>query len=345
MRSRVTTVRGRGVAGKLLFCVAALVTVVGCNPNAGIISQAESAVRATLKDPESAVFKDVTVYSEGVVCGAVNSKNSYGAMAGYGNFVYGARFASDLEMDKDVEEVRSFCSNDSGKLIAYKKRELKSLQLWCEDPGGERGCERATALKVEISELEKQAASAVPITSTPPPVAAPAASAPSPVTIFGQVTLDQVVDTLAKCGEGRRTTASYPCAESELSDPSSTQPTTRIQLDPDLLPTWVHEPSFELVRDKASGRALALHADFKVGNRDESAKVVPAFRERFGEPQRSYTIDEYSLGEWALPNVYVKVWCSRTICTLSAQTPDKRRATVARIMANRASNPKRLQTP
>lgn len=63
----------------------ALVFVAGCD-NA---RHAKEAVRNQMKDPDSAVFKDVeTSKGGGVACGLVNGKNGFGAMVGFQPFIY-----------------------------------------------------------------------------------------------------------------------------------------------------------------------------------------------------------------------------------------------------------------
>lgn len=56
------------------------------------IFRARSAVAAQMKDPDSAQFRNFYVVKNDVggliVCGEVNSKNSFGAMAGFGKFVW-----------------------------------------------------------------------------------------------------------------------------------------------------------------------------------------------------------------------------------------------------------------
>lgn len=49
-----------------------------------------SRYRDTLKDPQSAQFKDVKVNEDGSISGLVNAKNGYGAMSGWQEFRYGA---------------------------------------------------------------------------------------------------------------------------------------------------------------------------------------------------------------------------------------------------------------
>lgn len=46
-----------------------------------------SEVRAQLRNPESAQFRNVKITSDGVVCGEVNGNNAFGALAGFDYFV------------------------------------------------------------------------------------------------------------------------------------------------------------------------------------------------------------------------------------------------------------------
>lgn len=52
------------------------------------IEGAKARVLETLKDPDSAKFKEVYVASDGeTLCGSVNSKNSYGGYVGFQSFM------------------------------------------------------------------------------------------------------------------------------------------------------------------------------------------------------------------------------------------------------------------
>lgn len=61
-----------------------------------LIKKAHSSVKLSLKDPDSAKFKNEYVVSERsddggtqvVVCGLVNAKNSYGGYAGFERYMY-----------------------------------------------------------------------------------------------------------------------------------------------------------------------------------------------------------------------------------------------------------------
>lgn len=66
-------------------------------------------VREQLKDPDSAVFRNARTYHGGgapVVCGEVNSRNSFGGMSGYQRFVAaGSVIALDEQVEGGVQEV------------------------------------------------------------------------------------------------------------------------------------------------------------------------------------------------------------------------------------------------
>ncbi|GLW38468.1 hypothetical protein Pcaca04_24040 [Pectobacterium carotovorum subsp. carotovorum] len=64
--------------------------LLGCGPSEKeMIEFGENEVRATLKDPTSAIFESFYVKSgenNGYICGTVNAKNSYGGYIGRKNY-------------------------------------------------------------------------------------------------------------------------------------------------------------------------------------------------------------------------------------------------------------------
>ena len=61
------------------------------------IASAQDAAKKTLKDPDSAKFKNIRMmdYDGGkVLCGEINAKNSYGGYVGYKRFVAGTSAAT-----------------------------------------------------------------------------------------------------------------------------------------------------------------------------------------------------------------------------------------------------------
>lgn len=59
-------------------------------------------VRARLRDPDSAQFRNVKVTRDGVVCGEVNGKNAFGALAGFTPFVFTSQGLFILSPSSDL---------------------------------------------------------------------------------------------------------------------------------------------------------------------------------------------------------------------------------------------------
>jgi hypothetical protein len=80
------------------------------------IVQGQSIIQSMLKDPGSAMFKNLAVvYKDGVpyVCGSVNARNSFGGYVGYNLFVSGGKLHVILdgkESDNTLFEVIDICN-------------------------------------------------------------------------------------------------------------------------------------------------------------------------------------------------------------------------------------------
>ena len=82
---------------KKLLIVIALFSLVGCKPGAEKATEiGQKEISAAMRDPESSKFRYVRFIQQeetedgtikGVVCGQVNSKNAFGAYAGYSPFM------------------------------------------------------------------------------------------------------------------------------------------------------------------------------------------------------------------------------------------------------------------
>lgn len=74
----------------LILCV--VVATAGApaiaQSNIELIDAAKDRVTRDLKDPDSAKFRGVKAFPNGVVCGEVNAKNSFGAYTGFRAFGY-----------------------------------------------------------------------------------------------------------------------------------------------------------------------------------------------------------------------------------------------------------------
>ena len=73
-----------------------------------MIYYSRESVLNKLKDPNSANFEDVYLSSDKVVCGKVNSKNSFGGYTGYKRFVSGGKTEGTFIEDEPVLPPRMF---------------------------------------------------------------------------------------------------------------------------------------------------------------------------------------------------------------------------------------------
>lgn len=86
---------------RLIACVALLCLSSIANAQDRPATDAEKAqaieiVKAKLKDPDSAQFRDIKRMRDGNLCGWVNAKNSFGGYAGFAVFFTGAKGAALL---------------------------------------------------------------------------------------------------------------------------------------------------------------------------------------------------------------------------------------------------------
>jgi hypothetical protein len=107
---------------RAMLAIAVLLTLSGCE--APEIGKAKEAIRSGLKDPASAVFTHVAAH-DGTVCGEVNSKNGFGAMAGAVPFFVTkdgkasiAPPVPDIGADR-LNEMRNACYSGPGDGFSY----------------------------------------------------------------------------------------------------------------------------------------------------------------------------------------------------------------------------------
>jgi len=86
------------------------------------IETVKSDVTNNLKDPQSAQFKDVKKYSEGVICGSVNAKNAMGGYVGFSPFIFNGRQSNYLDMVPISGDVSIFCNDLPKKRVTMAKR-------------------------------------------------------------------------------------------------------------------------------------------------------------------------------------------------------------------------------
>lgn len=81
------------------------------------VEDAKSVVRDSLKDPSSAVFRDVTVNAKnGTACGLVNAKNSMGGYVGMRGFL--KTKAGSVEFEPSGEAI----GDSAAKIAALQER-------------------------------------------------------------------------------------------------------------------------------------------------------------------------------------------------------------------------------
>lgn len=115
-----------GMIGLGIFFLA-LYGLLHPNPAAEALRNSKAAVEYQLKDAGSAEYRNLRVYSMNagrlVVCGEVNSRNSFGAMAGYVRFI--SVNAGKAVVETDMVDRTSFddlwatrgCTGSTGDLV------------------------------------------------------------------------------------------------------------------------------------------------------------------------------------------------------------------------------------
>lgn len=84
-----------------------------------LVNRSKSLVTRTLKDPNSAIFRDIKLFRvkhiggiDTFVCGEVNAKNSYGGYVGFKTFITHNSRVKEGEIDGGIE--------DAGRLVSVK---------------------------------------------------------------------------------------------------------------------------------------------------------------------------------------------------------------------------------
>ena len=68
-----------------------------------IVDQARAAVLSSLRDPNSAEFRNVYANAKNIVCGTVNAKNAFGGYAGFSAFWYDPKTGEAFLYDPDQD--------------------------------------------------------------------------------------------------------------------------------------------------------------------------------------------------------------------------------------------------
>jgi len=122
------------MCGRILF-ISIIFTLSGCFSKN--ISDAKDGLEKRLKDPDSVKYRNVQEYSENVVCGEYNAKNSYGAYGGYETFIWRN---GGLDTKYSYQKEKLLCSNDPNKMYIYG---YISLTKVCSETGKNEHCKLA----------------------------------------------------------------------------------------------------------------------------------------------------------------------------------------------------------
>lgn len=111
---------GSAGASKLIAAVAVLLLVTGCD--AIKYREAKQLVSAQMRDPDSTKFRKLYDGPHGEVCGEVNARNGFGAMAGFTDFYVEPDGGFAVVRPSDAEEAEQF---DRDYICACYPRELR----------------------------------------------------------------------------------------------------------------------------------------------------------------------------------------------------------------------------
>lgn len=104
--------------------------------NQNAINIVKSTIKSTLKDPESAIFKDVKIVTnskgEKSICGSYNAKNSYGGYVGYKGFSADVKTGTIKSLEGLDDYVLNGCSGRAAELnlLQEKKNQEKNTYIY-----------------------------------------------------------------------------------------------------------------------------------------------------------------------------------------------------------------------
>lgn len=97
-----------------------IVGLCGCGDKS--IDAAKAAIERQLVDPSSVQYRDVKAFSEGVVCGSMNSKNRMGGYVGFKPFIYNGDDLGQVHINAALSQTALWCANDPKKRTTAKAR-------------------------------------------------------------------------------------------------------------------------------------------------------------------------------------------------------------------------------
>ena len=104
------------------------VSIIFSGCSGGQVAAAKASVERQLIDPTSAQYRDMTSFTEDVVCGSVNSKNRMGGYVGFRLFIYNGPSSNQADFDIDQGDVDLWCNDnpDKRKTAADRDNERRS---------------------------------------------------------------------------------------------------------------------------------------------------------------------------------------------------------------------------
>lgn len=115
------------------------------------IAFAMQAFSAGMKDPDSAQFRNLKKFSQGVVCGEYNAKNGDGAYIGYRVFISSYSRQNFIELQSATQQdAEILCTNVPDKFAAHARLELARLMALCKASPAEAACADAERALLEF---------------------------------------------------------------------------------------------------------------------------------------------------------------------------------------------------
>ena len=128
--------------------------------NQNAINIVKSTIKSTLKDPESAIFKDVKIVtnSEGEksICGSYNAKNSYGGYVGYQEFSADVKTGIIKSLAGLDTYVLNGCAGRAAELNLIKEKKEQEKNTYINSIGSNI-CKAHGAFLVEVYKNKKPA--------------------------------------------------------------------------------------------------------------------------------------------------------------------------------------------
>lgn len=131
---------------KKILCISILLALAGCD--IGPEGDAKKAVAASLSDPSSVQFQNVTSYSNNVVCGEFNAKNQMGGYVGFKPFVYNWRGLVSYNISANTI---ALCNNNQDK-VEVRTIELPQIRIKPEQEDDELEANVQVSIDVPVAQ-------------------------------------------------------------------------------------------------------------------------------------------------------------------------------------------------